>query len=516
MIPRTINITSYLCLLLLVTVLYLFSEMEFNKSSIGWVLFIAALSYLMFFFRKESNPYISKQFLVPSKLFILGYTIVYFQNVLDVFFGYSDPYNELSILYPSAIIRSSLLSVMGLISFFIGYLLFDRKNSPTKAPQRAIATAETPAPQRQKFIPLNLLKIFCFALLALYLVFVNKAYLWGGYGTGVGMGGVASLVSYFLEGSIYGVLLLHSLNLKAQRQNISLSQNTSLRKTPEKTKLTLVRFIGSLGLFNLVIALYLLTVLLSGDRGAIIYITLGYFYCYLYCSSKIFSALKSLILIAIAGILISVLGVARTMRTIESKSEQIALAAEILSLREATSLSPPTKELANSLRCLHAVVEERERLGSEPYYGRFASYQILSSFPFSGTLLSLSGLYGSEHTSSAEYITELIQGRNPSYGDGTACIAELYLDFGPLGVIFAMVLFGLFMRKSDELSSGEREVSIFLFALVLLYFAHSIFIARSTLLFPLKKAIATFTICYLYIYFYKHFFSSKTDDKTRQ
>ncbi len=508
MIPRTINITSYLCLLLLVTVLYLFSEMQFNRGSIGWVLFIAALSYLMFFFRKERNPYISKQFLVPSKLFILGYTIVYFQNILDVFFGFSDPYNELSILYPSAIVRSSLLSVMGLISFFIGYLLFDRKNPPTKTPQIAIATTETPSSPKDRYIPLNLLKIFCFALLVLYLVFVNKEYLWGGYGTGVGMGGIASLISYFLEGSIYGVLLLHSLNLKTERQKIS------QRRTPPKVKLSLLRFIGSLGLFNFVIALYLLTVLLSGDRGAIIYITLGYFYCYLFCSSKIFSALKSLVLIAIAGILVSILGVARTMRSVESKSEQIALAAEILSSREATSLSPPTKELANSLRCLHAVVEERERLGSEPYYGRFSSYQILSSVPFSGTLLSLSGLYGSEHISSAEYITELIQGRNPSYGDGTACIAELYLDFGSLGVIFAMVLFGLFMRKSDELSSGEREVSIFLFALVLLYFAHSIFIARSTLLFPLKKAIATFTICYLYIYTYKHFLSSKTDNKT--
>lgn len=477
MISRPIATALYMCLVCITVLLFIFSPLEYDKGRLGWLLLLVAASYLIYMFSRESNRYIAKQFLLPSKLFLLGYTIVYFQNIIDIFFDYGSLYHELSILYPQAIIRSGLLSVMGLQAFFIGYLLF---NTAEHKPQ----LKEKP----QSYTPINLLKLFSFSLILFYLIFVNKSYLWGGYGTGIGMGAVASLISYFLEGSIYGTLLLYTLNLKA--------------KNTAKKKISLFGFIKGLGFFNVTVVCYLLTVVLSGDRGAIIYITLGYFYCYLYTSSKIFSTLKSFILIFIAGALISILGIARTMRSIESKGEQIALAAEILSTREATSLSPATKELANSLRCLHAVVEERERLGTESlHYGRFASYQLLSSLPFSGSVVTLSGIYGSGHTSSAEYITELIQGKKPKYGDGTAAIAELYLDFGATGVIFAMLLFGIFMRRADEFTargSTNTQVSIFFFAVVMLYFAHSISIARSTLLLPLKKAIATFAICYLY------------------
>ena len=55
-----------------------------------------------------------------------------------------------------------------------------------------------------------------------------------------------------------------------------------------------------------------------------------------------------------------------------------------------------------------------------------------------------------KYDGSANFITYLIQGNDPSYGDGTSASADLYLDFGGYGVFFGLFIFGLLFQFFDK------------------------------------------------------------------
>ena len=48
--------------------------------------------------------------------------------------------------------------------------------------------------------------------------------------------------------------------------------------------------------------------------------------------------------------------------------------------------------------------------------------------------------YDKKFDGSANFITYLIQGEKPRYGDGTSVVADLYLDFGPYLTFIAFII----------------------------------------------------------------------------
>jgi hypothetical protein len=86
----------------------------------------------------------------------------------------------------------------------------------------------------------------------------------------------------------------------------------------------------------------------------------------------------------------------------------------------------------------------------------------------------------------ASFITYLIQGNYPRYGDGTSCIADIYIDFGIVGLIFFFTLFGSYTRRM-EIALFDRfdKSSLLLLIISISYFALGITIGRKSMFDPL-------------------------------
>lgn len=431
--------------------------------------------YILFFLTKEENYIVKSQYLSLTRFFIIGYTIVFFQNYVDLLLGFTDWNNYLSIAYPNTVCKSAVISLSGFICFCIGYLLYKDNYRGKQF-------------SKKEYTPLRALKILTLVMFVIYISSVGENYISGGYGE-VEVAGTIGFVGYFFEALLYGVIVLYSINCS----------NGTIKN------LTVISYIKGLGWFNIVLGLYLFVVLLSGDRGAIMYFILAYLYSYICYSKRNISGKAVFILILVGGFIITILGIARNVQDVKgNKLEQIDIALQMVGEKEKTSFFLPTKELANSVRTLHAVVEESETKTDSYAYGKYQLYQILSAFPFMGTFLTELGLYTKNSLMSSRYITFLLQGNFPRYGDGTSCNADLFLDFGYWGVCISLFLFGLFCRKTDIVECEQRPTSLFFYILMIVYFSYCISLARNPILYPLKRAILVYLICIAYRYFVKH------------
>jgi oligosaccharide repeat unit polymerase len=90
---------------------------------------------------------------------------------------------------------------------------------------------------------------------------------------------------------------------------------------------------------------------------------------------------------------------------------------------------------------------------------------------------------------SAKFITWITQGEFPTSGEGTTCIADFYFDFGLIGVILGMFLFGYLIRYCELVMYNTILPSFFVHALLVVYLMNGIYIGRSSVLIHLKTVI---------------------------
>ena len=452
-----------------------------SVNRLTFIVGVVCFVYILFFLTKEENRRVKRQYLSLSRFFIIGYTIVFFQNYIDLLLGFTDWDHYLSVAYPKAVCKSALISLSGFICFCIGYLLY-RNNRYRKRQSK------------KEYTPLKIIKLLTLVTFIIYINSMDRNYINGGYGE-VEIAGTVGFIGYFLEALLYGVIILYSINC---------SSNTM-------KDIGIISYIRGLGWFNAVLGAYLFMVLLSGDRGAILFFLLAYSYSYICYSKRTVSGKTIFVLILIGGFIFTILGIARNVQDFKgNKLEQIDIALQIVGEKEKTSFFLPTKELANSVRTLHAAVESSVTQRNPYFYGKYQLYQILSSLPFMGTVLLESGMYTKDSSHSSDYITFLLQGDSPNYGDGTSCNAELFLDFGYWGVCIGLFLFGLFCRETDVMECEHRSTSLFFYILMIVYFSYCIGLARDSILFPFKRAVLVYLICIIYKYFIKYFSTNKS------
>jgi len=146
-----------------------------------------------------------------------------------------------------------------------------------------------------------------------------------------------------------------------------------------------------------------------------------------------------------------------------------------------------TKELAISVRCLNLAVDYVEQHG-EHTYGLFAAQDVMLLLPtLKGTFISTFDV-PRPLTSAAQLLTYYDLGPFATWGVGTTCVADVYLDFGIYGVVFCFLLFGFLSRKLEVYIISNDEIGNYiLLAIAFSVFAHSIYIPRSTILYSLNK-----------------------------
>src|SRR5690606_6741284 len=91
--------------------------------------------------------------------------------------------------------------------------------------------------------------------------------------------------------------------------------------------------------------------------------------------------------------------------------------------------------------------------------------------------------------SSAQLLTLYDLGSFATWGVGTSCVADTYLDFGTIGVILIFGFFGFSSRYLELAAFNKALPSIFILVCCFSVVSYSIYIPRATILYSLNKTI---------------------------
>lgn len=445
---------------------YFLIPKQYSPSILLFIL-IAALALVgVFLLHREEYPWLKGQSIKCSNIFLLGYIIVHFQCYVDVLMGNISADDSFLMVRPDLILKSAFLALLGLSAFSCGYFCTQGKPMPSFKKQAVVS-----------LIPLLL---FTTIMLPVWIFSVGGEYFAGGYGRDVDVGAFSSYASLIFEMSLWAIPLLHARNFRIKGERPSF-----------------IRFILSLGWYNALLIVFLMLVMTSGDRGPIISTILFVFVSFLYASGLKVSKTKFVAFVFVAAFSLTLLGFARNFGQGVNFREKIMMAWQAERINE--SISPNTLELAGSVRCTHHAINNVP--SSHGFmFGRFQLSNICAVVPTGNRWMMLLGVLPPEtrYMSSAHFVTWLIQGDRPTYGDGVNCVADFYLDLGWGGVAIGMLIFGFWVRRFDVNLYIPSPISLLLLAFVFVFTVKAIYIPRSSILLELKSAVWLFIILYVY------------------
>ncbi len=456
---------------------YFFVPETMDKEVMVLLLILVLVVLTIHALRKEKFKPLKGQILKHSTLVLVGFTIVHFQYYLDFAFGNVTENNVFIWVNKNVVLKAFVLSVIGLLSFLLGYSLY----------QRSVANVIS-IPEKPKST--KALTFLAFVALVIYFYTVNPRYLLGYYGSEE-MG----------AGATYAILIFTICVFAIIIQN---SRNIILNKVKPQSFSSYLLHQGYFFLF--LIGVYLVSVVVSGDRGPIMTIGLsmgtGYFFV-----TKVKLKFKYAVLIALAGAsLMSVLGIARSLDKELDFQSRIVEGVKSESKYSEQSYLPQTQELAGSVRTLHTTVSYIPS-NHDFLFGRFQFQQLTIVVPFVSAFNTL--IFDNndfKYKGSASFVTWINQGDYWRSGDGTTCIADFYFDFGLPGVILGMFLFGYSMRYAEISMYSGKLPGLFSNAFLVIYMSYAIYIARSSYLFNMKLVIWTVILLVVNKYFLSRLF----------
>jgi hypothetical protein len=433
-----------------------------ERSSLGYrtiFLFLGFSSTLLFLFCRKLN---SHGWVSISFIFILGYSIVHFQvGVLEIF-GFTMPKFTYALMWADESVKNASIaySVFGLLCFNLSTTI--ASHMPTNVSSKKHVSYDNTIS--------NLLIIFSYVLYIIFFVTAGS-YTSGGYGENDGS--TISIFAYKYFNIILTAAIICRLGLisKLKQKKIILLNYLKLLSFP------LLALCGWHMLFSLYI----------GDRGVVIFyaICLSCLYFTRFNKPKFITIIVGIIILSIV---LTFVGQVRLLRhsgdTFVDRVGQVSGEEEDKSKWFDTKVPlSGTLELALSGRTLNHALKNVPSIYPHTL-GSFQVQRLLAIFP------GLSGLYNSyiyngdkRYDASTNFITFLIQGNNPAYGDGTSITADLYLDFGPSGIFIGMTLLGLFIGLLERrLFKGSFYSTNILWISVIVILSKAIYMSRGTLL----------------------------------
>ena len=121
----------------------------------------------------------------------------------------------------------------------------------------------------------------------------------------------------------------------------------------------------------------------------------------------------------------------------------------------------------------------------------------MSMLPFGNSIVTL--LYKDndyKYGGSAKFITWINQGDKPWSGDGSSVTSDFYFDFGLLGVVIGMFVFGYTMRFAELTMYSISMPTLFAHAFFIGYLSSAVYISRSTYLLEMKTVVWIYFILY--------------------
>lgn len=411
-----------------------------------------------------------------SLIFLLGYLIVFFQKYVDLSLGYLGE-NERFFANQDTILKCAIISLCGLLAFFVGYTIqLNKKNDITDDINDTInneLSVEIP-----KTTPL---KILLSLSLILFVIYNYKMIILGNYSQEMleAQAGTMGLYSNILFQIVFFLYVSYkSCTFKYLNINSFKSY---------------IKHIGFI--VNLCVILYSIFILMSGDRGPVIVICLAYLGGYILSSEQDISYIRLSVLIGLAAFVITLLGNTRKLDSNMTYWDKVNQSVNEMAAND-DSFSPYTGELAGSVTTLHHSVEYVPEF--HPHLnGSFQLRQLCSSIPFMNHIVYKFVDPHFKYRGSAFFITWIIQGERYTYGSGTSCNADLYLSFGIFGVIIGLLIWGIIYRRIeddvDSMSISSLSNIVFLF-----FLAYSLYVNRASLLCFLNFMVFSIILKFLY------------------
>ena len=430
---------------------------------------LSIVPIVLYFIHNNRIASLKGLYLRTSYIFLLGYIIVFFQLNLDLILCYVSPTNSV-FANPVVINKCSLLSVIGLCSYFIGNAIAINKDNNFSLKQ----SFKHSLPRRFLVFQSALLSIF-----TLLYLFFNAVHILNGdfiYSEDTMSEKAGSLSNY----SSVMVLVLTFTRLASNAFNIKYNNE----------KLSFFDFLKSNGLlFNISVFMYIAFIFMTGDRGPIITIVLAHAITYVTISRKKIKLSVLVLFILTGGLFITAIGEIR-------KSTNLLTLSDILLYKGNNvkqSILPITSELAGSYGTFTNVVKEIPE-SHDYFYGVMQLRELVCAVPFLYRFIPFVFSSKDYENSSSSYCTYLIQGANRTYGNGSSILADLYIDFGYVGIVVFMFIIGHLVVKFDyELYFGRN---IYWQMAAVVFFSFSIYISRATLTTPLYYMIPSFIIMF--------------------
>lgn len=480
-----LNTFFYIFILLVNNALFFTDNSGDQMWLYGFSMFVTLVYTVSTIYSKYRNGVVYRYFTNPAYFALLGFFIVNFQTITNCVLGLAPiSYYLNSYDYSSYIGKVTYAGNIGICSFVWAHSHYIPK------------LKEVPKKQ------INLGCIWSLLTLVTFIGFlsnINVAFFLSGEDY-VGSGGYDRIAkSYAVYEMLFDVF-----------NTITLASFINSYSGNTKIKWTFLSFIRKLPLFYIVInVFYLFLRAFSGDRGPVIYTLLMFFFTYFYLSKKKFKLVYIVSMIFIAAFVVSVANVVRSEDHEASLSERIALGVEDKDGKIVrNSISPYTQELASSVNCNFIAIHDIEEEKTSYKLGEYSILHLLDAIP--GISSVYQRLVGKKYAGgSGEYLTQSFFGKYYLFGLGTTPIAELYLDFGILGIIIGFMIMGVIYKLLDFKLLFENQSSIVSLILLLKFSSMSIYLPRSSITFIATKALYAVIIYLIIIYVSKLFYSSK-------
>lgn len=399
-----------------------------------------------------------------SFLFLLSYLIVYFQlaflKILGIdiiekleWFIWADVNN---------ISKPIVIAACGLFAFFLGSSARPKNKIDGFEPKKNTPIRGT----------VQVLTILAFISYIIFLLTAGS-YVFGAYARDAGV-----LSNYAIR--LFNIFMFSSICIELHKIFISEKHDLNIRQYLKSFYFPLV----------FLLCIHIFMSFLVGDRGPILTYSILFFSVFFikYYKLKLLQVFLSIIFI---GAILSILGETRTRVVDTSFVERFSSAAFSEESQYFTEPIPGEDfvELALSVRTLNYVVRDVPE-EFDYQYGLFQLQQLVAIVPGASRVYNNLVFDGDpRYDGTANFVTYLIHRTEVDYGDGTSVVADIYLDFGLIGVIFILFAFGRIMAIYElRMKNGNVEFN-FYFLLFMTYLSKALYLPRSSIMLEFSNII---------------------------
>lgn len=448
-------------LLLLINIVVLIVFSVFNNSitddfKIAFYLILYFSSLLTLFIKKKKfNP------ITPSFFFILGFIIVFFQVPIEYLFNKDFIVKNFSSyifnkeVFPLAVGYASLCG----ICFNIGFS-FNKKESK-----------KSPRDINKKSIYDNIsIKPFVFLSLIFFIVYIYVTpvnYFLGGYSYYQLEAENEILLSNRIQGYFFKMILISNALILWQTKRNKQSINSIRDFIKLYPKILII-----------IQVLYIILILMIGDRGPLFTIGLPIILMYFSLREKRLKIIPFLGLVFIAGFFLSIIKITHFDFTEGNFFNAFLEAKEKFTVSEKSeSLFPYTVELAGSFFAY--TVAWSAWLSGKATYGLSLFMNILMTIPYGVSFTQNLFDIRPEYFNPALLVTQ--HSGIIGYGIGSDCIGSLILDLSPIITPLVFILFGSFVNSLDKIIYEKRPHNLFLMLTGIIFSSMAFVMGRASI-----------------------------------